>query len=740
MPERAILEHLCERYGIAAGYEDAWGASRQTPEGTKRALLRAMGIDVAAAANDASGADSDAGASGEPVPAIVVDERAGRIALQLRPSSAPPFSVDWRIDLETGESLEGVAAPASGADGDGRSTFEIPLPQASGYHTLTIRDQANGARLASSPLIVTPSRCYSPPLLAGGSRVWGLALQLYALRSYRNWGIGDFTDLRNVVGVAAAAGADFVGTNPLHALFPSRPDAASPYSPSNRAALNVLYIDVEAVRDFVDCKAARARVYSPAFQSTLARLRAFDHVDYGAVARVKFEILALLYDHFREHQLGASLGERGHAFRDFQRKRGPALKLHGLFDALHEHIAGITGDRGGWRSWPAEYRPPSATVDDELYRRHADRAEYFQYLQWQAELQLGAASEHARACGLAIGLYGDFAVGADAGGAETWIQSAVYAPDMNIGAPPDDFNLGGQDWGLPPMLPQRLKAAGYSPFITALRAAMRHAGALRIDHVMALMRLFWVPQGTGPVDGAYVAYPFSELLGIVALESARNHCLVIGEDLGTVAPGVRAALGTAGVLSYRPLYFERTGDAEFASPESYPAQALVTIGTHDLPTLSGFWAGRDIAARRRLRLYPDENAPAQQLAARSLDRGRLMRALERAGVLAAADAPRRMTVDLMIAVHRFLARTPAAVMAVQLEDVFGQDTQVNLPSTTEDQYPNWRRKLNIPLESWASNRRFAALTRMLRKERRRRAPHGPDRAGGDGWPLGREQG
>jgi (1->4)-alpha-D-glucan 1-alpha-D-glucosylmutase len=266
---------------------------------------------------------------------------------------------------------------------------------------------------------------------------------------------------------------------------------------------------------------------------------------------------------------------------------------------------------------------------------------------------------------------------------------------------------------------------------------MRHAGALRIDHVMALMRLFWVPQGTGPVDGAYVAYPFSELLGIVALESARNHCLVIGEDLGTVAPGVRAALGTAGVLSYRPLYFERTGDAEFAAPESYPAQALVTIGTHDLPTLSGFWAGRDIAARRRLRLYPDENAPAQQLAARSLDRGRLMRALERAGVLAAADAPRRMTVDLMIAVHRFLARTPAAVMAVQLEDVFGQDTQVNLPSTTEDQYPNWRRKLNIPVESWASNRRFAALTRMLRKERRR-ASHDPHRAAGDGWPLGRD--
>jgi (1->4)-alpha-D-glucan 1-alpha-D-glucosylmutase len=311
---------------------------------------------------------------------------------------------------------------------------------------------------------------------------------------------------------------------------------------------------------------------------------------------------------------------------------------------------------------------------------------------------------------------------------------------MHIGAPPDDFNLGGQDWGLPPMLPQRLKAAGYAPFITALRAAMRHAGALRIDHVMALMRLFWVPEGMEAVDGAYVAYPFSELLGIVALESRRSRCLVIGEDLGTIAPGVRAALGAAGVLSYRPLYFERTGNAEFAPPENYPTQALVTVGTHDLPTLSGFWTGRDIAARRRLRLYPDENAYAEQLAARTRDRGRLLSALERAGILAAAAAPRRMTVDLMVDVHRFLARTPAAVMAVQLEDVFGQDTQVNLPSTTEDQFPNWRRKLNIPLESWASNRRFAALTRMLRKERGRRTTSRTHRPAGDGWLVERDQG
>jgi (1->4)-alpha-D-glucan 1-alpha-D-glucosylmutase len=736
MSLRPTLETWCERYGIAAGYDDAWGTARRTPEQTKLALLRAMGLDVSATANDASGVEFDR-KPGTPLPPVVVaDEGAGHLVLPLASPGNAYASVEWQIDLETGDVLKGVVdaqtALSGGdgtSDGDRACVLQLPLPPTCGYHRLTLYDQATHVALASTRLIITPSHCYTPPLLAGGGRIWGLALQLYALRSHRNWGIGDFTDLSNAVAVAAAAGADFVGLNPLHAWFPARPEAASPYSPSNRAALNVLYLDVEAVADFAHCKPARARVYTPSFQSALARLRAVDHVDYAGVAKLKLGILALLYEDFRDNELGADPGERGRAFRDFQRERAPSLRLQGLFDALQEHLAATTGHCSGWPAWPAEYRPPSATDDDELYRRHADRAEYFQYLQWQAELQLAAASEHARACGLAVGLYGDFAVGADAGGAETWSQAAVYAPEMHIGAPPDDFNLGGQDWGLPPMLPHRLQSAGYAPFITVLRAAMRHAGALRIDHVMALMRLFWVPEGAAPVDGAYVAYPFSEMLGIVALESQRNRCLVIGEDLGTIAPGIRAALAAAAVLSYRPLYFERTAEGRFAAADQYPRQALVTVGTHDLPTLTAFWTGRDIATRRRLRLYPDDRVQTAQVAARASDRARLLQALEHAGLLAAAGASRRMTVELMLSVHRFLARTPSMIMAVQLEDVFGQDTQVNLPSTTEDQYPNWRRKLSVPVEAWASNRRFAALTRMLRKERPRQR-HAARRGGG----------
>ncbi|HKW79995.1 MAG TPA: 4-alpha-glucanotransferase [Casimicrobiaceae bacterium] len=720
MTEASSLDALCERHGIASRYEDAWGTIRPTPDRTRLALLQAMGIATDEAAPDQPPAAPDAGALLPPV--VVAAEGAACVALPCREAQRLPATLSWRIDLETGDELTGSIASATATAGDdGRLALPIPAP-AAGYHRLSIRDAATGAPLASIRLIVAPARCYLPPELAGGARIWGLALQLYALRSHRNWGIGDFTDLIHAIDAAAADGADIVGVNPLHALFPARPELASPYSPSNRTALNVLYLDVEAIADFAHCRAARSQVYRPAFQRELASLRAADHVDYALVARLKLEILEMLYADFRRRELGATPGERGRAFRDYQRERGPALELHGLFDALQEHVAASTGRRGGWQVWPEEYRRPSPAQRDRLSRRHAERAEYFEYLQWQAEIQLAGACERARARGMIVGLYADLAVGADAGGAETWSNDAVYAPDVHIGAPPDDFNLQGQDWGLPPPLPDRLRATGYEPFIAVLRTAMRHAGALRIDHVMALMRLFWVPSGSPAIDGAYVAYPFADLLGIIALESQRNRCMVIGEDLGTIGPGVRTTLAAAAVLSYRPLYFERTAHGDFAPPEAYPSQSLVTVGTHDLPTLAGFWTGRDIAVRSALHLYPGTEVRDAQLVARTRDRTRLVAALDRAGVLATRISPHRLTVDLMLAVHRFVARTPAMLMAVQLEDVFGQGVQANLPSTTEAQYPNWRRKLAVPVESWPNNRRLAAVTRMLRKERRHAMP------------------
>ena len=316
---------------------------------------------------------------------------------------------------------------------------------------------------------------------------------------------------------------------------------------------------------------------------------------------------------------------------------------------------------------------------------HAERVEFYEYLQWQAELQLEAVGRRSMELGLGVGLYQDLAVSVDRGGAEAWANQDLYAIAASVGAPPDDFNLHGQDWGLPPLAPERLRAAAYAPFIATLRANMRHAGALRIDHVMALARLYWVPQGAAPREGAYVHYPFEDLVGIVALESHRNRCMVIGEDLGTVPDEVRATLTRVGILSYRVLLFERQQSGDFKPPAEYPADSLVTATTHDLPTLAGYWEGRDLALRRELGLYPSEEVRQAQVGARAQDRARLLRALEREGLLpegASVDPASlpQMTRALMLKIHAFLARSRARVLVVQPEDVLQLREQVNLPA------------------------------------------------------------
>jgi len=718
LDEAGPLARLCRLYGIAFRYTDIWGSEHRLGTEAARALLGAMGVDAAddAAVNDAL-AERERRQRLVP-PAVVVRATNGAATAVPLAATDPNAALDWTLEQENGARSEGSAEGEQLRGEDGTCRLLLPGPLAPGYHHLHLRHA--GAELHAR-LIVTPQRCYLPPALSGEGRVWGPAAQLYALHSRRSWGIGDFTDLRTLVEACAGAGADVVGVNPLHALFPAHPERASPYGPSSRLFLNVLYIDVEAVADFQHSDAARALLRTPAFQHRLGVLRGAREIDYAEVAALKLAILDALYADFRHRELEAG-GARGRAFERYRAERGAALERHALYEALHEHLQGRDARIWGWPVWPQELRDPQGPAVAAFAAAEHVRVGFYAWLQWLAEEQLAAVGRASFAAGLGVGLYQDLAVSVDRAGAEAWGWQHLYARGASIGAPPDDFNLAGQDWGLPPLVPDALVQAGYAPFIDTLRANMRHAGALRIDHVMGLMRLFWIPQGMPATEGAYVHYPFEALLGIVALESQRNRCMVVGEDLGTVPDAVRAALGPAGVLSYRLLYFEKDAGGAFRAPAAYPEQALVAVSTHDLATLAGFWAGHDLQERAALGLFPDEQVHERQVLDRGEDRARVLFALEREQLLPApasvdpVSVP-AMTAALARAVHRYLARTPARLLLVQLEDVLGQLEQTNLPGTTGER-ANWRHRLGADLETLLGDDRWRLLAAALSAERR----------------------
>jgi (1->4)-alpha-D-glucan 1-alpha-D-glucosylmutase len=729
----AALRALALRHGIAPAYRDIFGVEHAAPEATLRALLAAMGVDVdAGGASGAAGAEAAAGIVLPP--AVVVRQREQPVHLSVSlPASRLRETLHCRVVEEGGRTHRQAFRPAESAAsaevviaGTPYRVCELTLAPAlpTGYHRVDL--QTRFRSLAHAQVIVVPDTCYQPDVAAGDGRAWGAAVQLYTLRSERNWGVGDFTDLRIVVEQWAARGADAVGINPLHALFLAEPERASPYSASSRLFLNPLYLDVEGIPDHGECDAAREKVRAPPFQMRLAALRRAERVDYAGVAAAKREILETLYAHFRERHLRRHT-PRGREFRAYVAAQGEPLRRFALFEALHEHHVTHAPATGDWRQWPAPYRDPESRETKRFARERRTRIEFFAYLQWQCERQLDAVHARAVELGQGVGLYRDLAVSVEASGADAWGAQSRYAASATVGAPPDDFNPQGQNWGLAPLLPAALAGAGYEPWIAVLRRNMRAAGALRIDHVMALWRLFWVPQGAAPALGAYVGYPHDALLGILALESVRNRCVVIGEDLGTVPDEVRAAMRRMGILSYRLLMFEKDVHGEYSAPAAYPPEALAAFSSHDLPTLAGWWEGRDLALRGELDLYPDAAARDAEAVARGADRTRLLRALEREGLLPAGTGANpaalpAMTPELARAVHVYLVRTPSRLVLIQLEDVIGERDQVNLPSAGPERYPCWRRKLALPLERWPQAEPFTALADAIAGERRR-APH-----------------
>ena len=609
--------------------------------------------------------------------------------------------------------------------------FHLPLPAglAAGYYDLAAVGRSSSHQVHGSlRLIIVPTHCYQPAQMATGGRFWGVSLQLYALRSARNWGVGDFTDLFQwAEWVSTELGAGIIGLNPLHALKNSRPYHISPYSPDSRFYLNALYVDVEQAPEFQQSSEAQEVAGEEGFLSCLEALRKSDTVDYERVAVMKRRVLNALFETFEELHFRTdgnrrvACTTRGEEFEHYLQDEGDALQAFALFQVLYEQFSKRSPPQPVWQDWPEAYRNPGSIASQEFFATHARQVRFHQYVQWLAHEQLRRVHERTRELAMPIGLYHDLALGSDRGGSDAWIFQSLLALGADCGCPPDAFAPEGQNWGLPPVNPHALRRTGYRMFIDLIRKNLQYGGAIRLDHVMSLFRLFWIPRGMPPSAGAYVQYPWDDLLGILALESARHHAVIVGEDLGTVPDLVRDKLHAAGVLSYRVFYFERGNDGEWKRPAMYPRQALAVVTTHDLPTLAGFWDGEDLRLRERLGFYPDESAYRRAVDERQRDKAGIARALQQEGVWPsgtdeAVALHQPLSPDLTGAIHTYVAQSPSSFMLVTLEDLVGDATQVNLPGTL-DSYPNWSHKTPLTLDEVKASLQARQLATILKSAR-----------------------
>jgi 4-alpha-glucanotransferase len=642
------LRRTAEARGIATRFTDAAQRTYAVSEATLKAVLDAMGPPPAPAA----------------WPPIVIT-RTGRP----RPTGAPwrpPEGEPVTVVLEGGE--------------------ERPLPVGLPGDLPAGRHRVEG-RTGATTLVVAPGRCHLPPELAGGGRAWGWAAQLYAVRSRSSWGIGDLRDLGGLLAAGASLGAGFALLNPLHAALPGEP---SPYNPSSRVFRNPLYLCIEDVAELA-ALGPEERERVGALAAAGRRLLDQDRIDRPAVYRLKDEALRLAH--------GAL--DRVPGRRDGLAAYTAAtenLERYATFCAL-QHVHG-----NDWRDWPASYRHPSRPEVAAFGTEQRDEVGYHAWLQWLLDEQLAAARPGRKQ----FGVVNDLAIGFAPDGFDAWSFQDELAAGMSVGAPPDPLGPHGQDWGLPAFVPDRLAAGGYGPFAQTIRAGMAHAAGLRIDHVMGLFRLFWIPEGAEPAEGTYVRYPADDLLGILALESLAARALVVGEDLGTVEPGVRERLADEGVLSYRLAWFEHGPDGGRRRPADYPRLALAATTTHDLPTVAGFFTGSDLDHLCDIGVA---TPGGQEQADQEAQRAGLCRLLEDEGLLAPGE---RSVEAIVAALYGFLTRTPCMLVAATLEDAVEAPDRPNVPGTI-DQRPNWSLPLPVPLDDLVADPRVRRLAGILSK-------------------------
>src|SRR5471030_2620484 len=686
------LEQAAEQAGILDSFINMREEVQSVSALTKQALLAAMGRG------------EEVPSSAAPLPAVLVFVQANPVVIS--PKGKRVF--DWQLTLENGDISSGKLAV-------GKALY-LPKDLPTGYHQLSLTD---GETQCYCRIIIAPRRCYEPADLLAGKKLWVATVQLYTLRSEKNWGVGDFGDLQQMVAHIAQRGGAFVGLNPIHALYPANPLSASPYSPSSRRWLNVTYIDVNQVEEFAQSKEAQRWWQLPQTRDALHQARSVEYVDYPQVMQLKSDALKLAWKTFCDVP---EASQRKRDFRRFVLLGGDSLRQQGVFDALHVHLRDLDLGLWGWPVWPEAYRDIQSPDVDEFCQRYADEIEFYLWLQWLAHVQFSDCYQTSVALGMPLGLYRDLAVGVAEGGAETWSDPALYCLNATIGAPPDILGPQGQNWGLPPIDPHEMKARAYQPFIDLLRANMAECGALRIDHVMGLLRLWWIPADQEAGNGAYVRYPLEDLLGVLSLESQRHQCMVIGEDLGTVPREIVASLHDSSVYSYKVLYFEQEKNGVYRAPEDYVVQAMATVTTHDLPTLRGYWEAGDLTLGETLGIYPDPTVLAALRGAREANKQALLDALHRHGCVAKSVGHRAdkmaMTPALNRGLQRYLADSASALLGLQPEDWLDMATPVNVPGTNTE-YPNWQRKLTHTLDEMFSD---AWVNRLIKDlDRRRKA-------------------
>ncbi|MDC7786573.1 4-alpha-glucanotransferase [Rhodoplanes sp. TEM] len=650
------LSRRAETFGVETSYYDARGTLREVGDDAVGAIL-----DVLARSGPPPGAE----------PHVHVRRR-GRIE--------PIYGVcgdgtAWKL-------TRGNRTVASGTCEHGA----VVLPEKTKVGSYRLLLDPAGER--PQAVLVAPEAAWQPKTFDKGGRVWALAVQLYGVRSEHNWGIGDFSDLRSLVRIAGSFGAAGVALNPLHAITLDDPGAISPYSPTSRLFLNPLYVDVAAIPEFPGLAAA-------GLADEVARLRSTAQVDYAGVIPAKLKALRLAFEAFRER----GSAERHADFAAFKSERGDWLTGFCAFAVLRARYG------GPWWMWPEEWRAPSRDTLTRLAASDAAEMEFHAFVQWTADRQLAACSTAAAEAGMPVGLYLDVAVGVAADSADVWSNQGAYVRELSAGAPPDLLNTAGQDWGLASFNPRVLMETDFALLRETLRAVMRHAGAIRLDHVLGFNRLYMVPHGFKADQGTYVRFPLEAMLAVVAQESQAEHCLVIGEDLGTVPDGFRETLAGWNVWSYRIMLFERAWDSDssFSPPHGYPEQALVSFSTHDLSTFSGWMSGHDLDVKHGLGIDPGETEDARQHARQMI-----------AAALRHEVGADHVSFD---GVARFLARTPARLLVVAAEDAFQVADQPNVPGTI-NQHPNWRQTLPVRLEDFSSDHRLVEIARILREEGR----------------------